>query len=567
MGKEPIGIKLLPSVSRGPTRDVAYKIYILVLTFFCYTCYHLSRKPISIVKSRLYRNCSDPSVSSDERNGTECDWKPFDKSDASALLGGLDLAYLFAYAVGMFCSGHIAERISLRLFMSAGMILTGVFTAAFGLGYFFNIHSFYYYVIVQIFGGLAQSTGWPSVVTCVGNWYGKGKRGLIMGIWNSHTSVGNILGSIIAGAWVDGAWGWSFVVPGIIIASMGVLVFLFLVPEPADVGCTEPASDQGKGNEEIETQNSFSNYKQSFSDDQNSVPVIVTSNGHTHSSQDCSIKNGYCTNEKGEIIGHAIGIGAYFVNGDTIASGKLTHCSEAAVKTQPIINRDDNPKRSEAVSIWRALFIPGVIEFSLCLFFAKLVSYTFLFWLPKYISNKTSYSAEKAGDLSTLMDVGGIAGGIAAGMFSDYTRGKATTCVVMLVLGAPMMFIYNEYGSIDYAHSVGLLLLLGFMVNGPYALITTAVSADLGTHKSLKGNAKALATVTAIIDGTGSVGAALGPLFAGVISKTGWNNVFWMLIGCDILAIVFLVRLVYKEIKLWKLVGCGPQIDDPSLEV
>ncbi|KAH3700771.1 glucose-6-phosphate exchanger SLC37A2-like isoform X3 [Dreissena polymorpha] len=485
MGKEPIGIKLLPSVSRGPTRDVAYKIYILVLTFFCYTCYHLSRKPISIVKSRLYRNCSDPSVSSDERNGTECDWKPFDKSDASALLGGLDLAYLFAYAVGMFCSGHIAERISLRLFMSAGMILTGVFTAAFGLGYFFNIHSFYYYVIVQIFGGLAQSTGWPSVVTCVGNWYGKGKRGLIMGIWNSHTSVGNILGSIIAGAWVDGAWGWSFVVPGIIIASMGVLVFLFLVPEPADVGCTEPASDQGKGNEE----------------------------------------------------------------------------------TQPIINRDDNPKRSEAVSIWRALFIPGVIEFSLCLFFAKLVSYTFLFWLPKYISNKTSYSAEKAGDLSTLMDVGGIAGGIAAGMFSDYTRGKATTCVVMLVLGAPMMFIYNEYGSIDYAHSVGLLLLLGFMVNGPYALITTAVSADLGTHKSLKGNAKALATVTAIIDGTGSVGAALGPLFAGVISKTGWNNVFWMLIGCDILAIVFLVRLVYKEIQLWKLFGCREPLEDNNEEV
>jgi len=46
-------------------------------------------------------------------------------------------------------------------------------------------------------------------------------------------------------------------------------------------------------------------------------------------------------------------------------------------------------------------------------------------------------------------------------------------------------------------------------VNGPYALITTAVSADLGTHKSLKGNAKALATVTAIIDGTGSIGKYL----------------------------------------------------------
>ncbi|TNN48393.1 Glucose-6-phosphate exchanger SLC37A1 [Liparis tanakae] len=28
----------------------------------------------------------------------------------------------------------------------------------------------------------------------------------------------------------------------------------------------------------------------------------------------------------------------------------------------------------------------GVIEFSLCLLFAKLVSYTFLFWLPLYIT-------------------------------------------------------------------------------------------------------------------------------------------------------------------------------------
>ena len=49
-------------------------------------------------------------------------------------------------------------------------------------------------------------------------------------------------------------------------------------------------------------------------------------------------------------------------------------------------------------------------------------------------------------------------------------------------------------------------MVLGFLVNGPYALITTAVSADLGTHECLQGNAKALSTVTAIIDGTGSIG-------------------------------------------------------------
>lgn len=28
---------------------------------------------------------------------------------------------------------------------------------------------------LQIFNGLVQTTGWPAVVTCVGNWFGKGK--------------------------------------------------------------------------------------------------------------------------------------------------------------------------------------------------------------------------------------------------------------------------------------------------------------------------------------------------------------------------------------------------------
>ena len=32
------------------------------------------------------------------------------------------------------------------------------------------------------------------------------RRGLIMGIWNSHVSVGNIVGSAIAGIWAGNKW-------------------------------------------------------------------------------------------------------------------------------------------------------------------------------------------------------------------------------------------------------------------------------------------------------------------------------------------------------------------------
>lgn len=107
--------------------------------------------------------------------------------------------------------------------------------------------------------------------------------------------------------------------------------------------------------------------------------------------------------------------------------------------------------------------------------------------------------------------------------------------------------MYQQYGALSVSISVLLLIIVGIFVNGPYALITTSVSAELGQHSSLEGNSNALATVTAIIDGTGSIGAAVGPLLAGFISSHSWQNVFYMLIIADIIAMVLLMRLVIKE--------------------
>lgn len=73
------------------------------------------------------------------------------------------------------------------------------------------------------------------MVTVIGNWFGKGKKGLIFGVWNSHTSLGNILGSLIAAEYVETNWGLSFMIPGVIMAIAGFIMFLFLVPHPQDV--------------------------------------------------------------------------------------------------------------------------------------------------------------------------------------------------------------------------------------------------------------------------------------------------------------------------------------------
>uniref|UniRef100_A0A667WVQ1 Solute carrier family 37 member 1 n=1 Tax=Myripristis murdjan TaxID=586833 RepID=A0A667WVQ1_9TELE len=502
MAPVPPGIRLLVSFNR----DQWYKALTFALTFLLYTSFHLSRKPISIVKSELHKNCSSVSelataaASSSQQpsrvslhTDMDCSWKPFDKSNYKQLLGAMDYSFLCAYAVGMYLSGIIGERLPIRLYLTVGMLTSGLFTCLFGLGYIYNIHSLGFYIFVQVANGLVQTTGWPSVVTCIGNWFGKGRRGLIMGLWNSHTSVGNILGSLIAGYWVSSNWGLSFIVPGLIIAVMGVVCFLFLIEREYSLLMTE-----GGGRMPAKNWNGV--------------------NGHTELY--LQYKEGKTQSYDTELL---------------LPRDNGTVC--VPVQQVVVVKSESEPS---AISFMGALRIPGVIEFSLCLLFAKLVSYTFLFWLPLYITKAAHLDAKKAGDLSTLFDVGGIVGGILAGVISDKLGKRATTCAVMLLLAAPTVSCLADHDC--------MLLVCGGLVNGPYALITTAVSADLGTHKSLKGNARALSTVTAIIDGTGSVGAAVGPLLAGLLSAGGWDQVFYMLMTADFLALLLLLRLVTKEL-------------------
>ncbi|KAK7346767.1 hypothetical protein VNO80_21290 [Phaseolus coccineus] len=439
-----------------------HRYMVLFITFLAYACYHASRKPTGIVKSVL---CPEHKVASEG-------WIPFNGHDGTSKLGEIDVAFLACYSIGMYMAGHLGDTLDLRLFLASGMVGSGIFVGLFGMGYFWNVHNFWFYLSMQMIAGMFQATGWPSVVAVIGNWFGKRKRGLIMGVWNAHTSVGNITGSLLAASVLDYGWGWSFVVPGTLIVSGGVIVFLFLAPYPEDVGFY--SSSVHGGDEEAQVQ-----------------------------------KSGDC------------------------------------VLREASVNR-------RGIGLVEACMIPGVIPFALCLFFAKLVAYTFLYWLPFYLTQTEIggkyISVKSAGNLSTLFDVGGIVGGILAGYISDKLNARAITAASFMYAAIPSMLLYQHYGSVSLNANIGLMMVTGLLVNGPYALITTAVSADLGTHSSLKGDSRALATVTAIIDGTGSVGAALGPLLTGFISTRGWTEVFMMLVLGAFIAGLLLSRLIIAEI-------------------
>ncbi|KAI8019786.1 putative glycerol-3-phosphate transporter 5 [Camellia lanceoleosa] len=454
----PPGLNLFPTL-KPPHRTLTfYQFSVLLITFIAYASFHASRKPPSIVKSVLgpeIRPQNTTSLQFDD-NPFEIDtgWAPFNGSEGAHRLGELDLTFLLAYSVGMYFSGHVGDRIDLRLFLTIGMMGSGVFTVIFGLGYWLNVHVLGFFLLVQVLCGLFQSIGWPCVVAVVGNWFGKSKRGLIMGVWSSHASVGNnIIGWVLASSMLGFGWGWSFVLPGFFIVVAGIVVYLFLVVSPENVGL--------------------------------------------------------------ELSGMEV---------------------EMNVEGVPLA--------------WR---LPSVAPFAFCLFFSKLVAYTFLYWLPFYIRHTAiagvHLSDKTAGILSTIFDVGGVIGGVLAGYISDRIEARAVTSVLFLLLSIPALVFYRIYGSISMLTNVVLMLLSGLLVNGPYSLITTAVAADLGTQSLIKGNSRALATVTAIIDGTGSVGAALGPLLAGYISTRGWNSVFFMLIVSISIAALLLIHVVKTEIK------------------
>ena len=65
-------------------------------------------------------------------------------------------------------------------------------------------------------------------------------------------------------------------------------------------------------------------------------------------------------------------------------------------------------------------------------------------------SNKLYFqqvTSEDAAYFSTLFDIGGIAGGILAGIATDYTGKSASVCAIMLVAAIPSLFGYKEVSS------------------------------------------------------------------------------------------------------------------------
>lgn len=94
-----------------------------------------------------------------------------------------------------------------------------------------------------------------------------------------------------------------------------------------------------------------------------------------------------------------------------------------------------------------------------------------------------------------------------------------------------------------------LMTITGFFIGGPSNMVSSAISADLGRQELIQGSSEALATVTGIVDGTGSIGAAVGQYLVSLIQDNlGWMWVFYFFILMTSCTILFISPLIVREV-------------------
>ena len=175
------------------------------------------------------------------------------------------------------------------------------------------------------------------------------------------------------------------------------------------------------------------------------------------------------------------------------------------------------------ISFWKAWLLPKVLFYAFSYFCAKMALQVVFNSLFEFLEAEFDFKDEQNANISTVNDIGGMIGSVFIGYISDLTYGKRSpVSIVALILSCVIWYTFT----IEYNHLTYLSLLISFFFYGMFMQGVTNTIAGLAGMDIAKGipdkNTKAVSTVTGIIDGTGSMGAAIGQFIVGQ-TETAWG--------------------------------------------
>ena len=172
-------------------------------------------------------------------------------------LGLIGSVLLFAYAIGKFVNGFLADHCNIKRFMATGLIISAAANLMMGiLGFSSGVLPaatvFLLFAVMWGINGWSQSMGAPPAIIALSRWYPLSKRGTFYGFFSLSHNLGEWLSFLFVGILVSVAgWQWGFF-GSAIAGAVGVIVIVFLLhdnPQSKGLPSVEDMSGEVKAAE------------------------------------------------------------------------------------------------------------------------------------------------------------------------------------------------------------------------------------------------------------------------------------------------------------------------------
>ena len=180
---------------------------------------------------------------------------------AKQYIGWAGAAMLWAYGIGQFINGNLADKFGARRMMVIGGVLSVLMNWATSFA-----TAYWMIVVFWALNGFSQSLGWAPGSRMVANWWGGKERGKAFGFYVFAAGCSSVLIYLLSIIMLDiyeVDWRWLFRLP-VLLLLLGCGVFYFVVRDkPEDAGF-KPVKDDMAFVLPKENESSLERYKKVF---------------------------------------------------------------------------------------------------------------------------------------------------------------------------------------------------------------------------------------------------------------------------------------------------------------
>lgn len=206
----------------------------------------------------------------------------------------------------------------------------------------------------------------------------------------------------------------------------------------------------------------------------------------------------------------------------------------------------DDESSEKKSSFIQMITHPVILMYGGSYFSLKFISYTVFAWFPLYLVETKGFSQSSAAYASNGFEIGGFAGLLLGGVLADtlFSKNKGRLAWLALIFLAITSFFFKNLNHTGFWMVFVSLGAVGFFLFIADSTLSGTAAQDIGGSKNT-------GSATGIINGIGSIGAALsGILPIWIQQKYGWDSVFLMFVVSALIAIALLFPVMrHQEIK------------------